>query len=462
MGRREQREAAVLAHLYPGGEEQQPASEHVRLAQLRCCTCAADLASSSMAKNNSYRVLADGALRQALTAAHGVSEGAQWGPAVGTLPRGVCESCRRYFTRWAEAPGDEKVAFIARGWSTQDCGTGDCNQCKRLSEGQPQDTAHTAVRRQRRDHKLTHPDLRTAEPQSDLQRFLAQAAGVRGLNAVDGTVVVSASVINALVAGYEKASSAGLLDGDVADYWMLHAQEIVPGLGAKLDQLGNLLHKKLGPSTRRGSGADTPPVKPSDMKEALEEAHATIVWDVILGLARRSGVSHQAARQEKDEVRVTAMINFLLYLRNQKWSWMARDITLSLGERLPNTQTDLLNRFGVTMTARAGTYHRGLDAKAHPGAVESFFVQHKESLISLMIDDFSKIYLQRRPNGAHRWGVQQYATLLVKAFPDSPCVPAGAPLHDPDGINVPRVSQFFDTHTELMLNKEFESLMPGE
>ena len=347
------------------------------------------------------------------------------------------------------------MPYRAQAWASRECERGDCNQCKRLSR----QAKTTAAMRAPRDHCLSHPSA--SEPQSEVQRFSAKTAGVRGLNASDGSVAVCHSVLSALVDGYNEAKAAGLLDGDVADYWMQHAMNTVPRLGEKLDAVGRLLHDKVGPSTKRNHGADMPPVNPTDMKEALREADAEILWKVFFALARRNGVSHQKARQKKDEVRVTAIINMLLYFRNQKWSWMARDLSLSL-DSLPSTQTDLLNRFGVTMPARSGTNHRRLGAKSHPGAVDAFYCASSGCLISLLIDDFSKICLQWRPNGAPRWDVQMYATLLAKAFPDSPRVQAGVPLHDPDGINVPRVRQYLNLQRDIILDQEFETLLPGE
>jgi len=283
---------------------------------------------------------------------------------------------------------------------------------------------------------------------------------VDGLNSIDGSLVVSVSVIRALVDGYNRASDVGLLDGAVTDFWMQHALKVVPGLGKMLDNVGNLLHQSLGRSTRRRPGADTPPVTPEDMKRALADAEASVLWDVLLGLVQRDGVQHKDARMRKDEVRVTTILNMLLFMRHQKWSWMARDLSLSL-DMLPSTHGDLLNQLGYTLSSRSATTHRRLDAKSHPSAVKNFFDDHKNCLISLMIDDFTKIYLQRRQNGAMYWDVQQYATLLVKAFPDSSRVPAGASLHDPNGINVARVGQYLNQEKGFILNEEFEGLIPG-
>lgn len=107
---------------------------------------------------------------------------------------------------------------------------------------------------------------------------------------------------------------------------------------------------------------------------------------------------------------------------------------------------------------------RVLDQKSHDDAVDAFFSSYKQLLISVMVDNFSKIYLQRRPNGEHCWEVQMYATLIVKAFPDCPAVPAGParPLHDANGLNIDRLQQYMDSKRGPLLEDDFATLFPGQ
>jgi hypothetical protein len=67
-----------------------------------------------------------------------------------------------------------------------------------------------------------------------------------------------------------------------------------------------------------------------------------IVWHAVLGLISQNGADHKSKRRQRDEVRATTIINVLLFYRNQKWTWMARDLEAIL-VTLPNTQTDFLN-----------------------------------------------------------------------------------------------------------------------
>ena len=192
-----------------------------------------------------------------------------------------------------------------------------------------------------------------------------------------------------LADGYTRARGAGLQDGDFLEFWMTElVSKMIPQIGDKLGSVGALLYRKLGEVTARDPC--TPPIMPHDLLDVIQEADAMIVWHAALGLIRQNGADHISKRRQRDEVRATTIINMLLFYRNQRWTWMARDLEAML-VTLPNTQTDFLNQIEVTLSARAGNIHRRLDAKHHPEArvsqiLEGFPCRERQVSVSAYYD----------------------------------------------------------------------------
>ena len=79
----------------------------------------------------------------------------------------------------------------------------------------------------------------------------------------------------------------------------------------------------------------------------------------------------------------------------------------------------------------------------------------------ILLDDFTKIYMQRRPNGMPFLEVQCFATMLVKAFPEVKATPVSADsTHSRAGVDVQRAQQFLESIGPL-LKDNIAAKVPG-
>ena len=181
----------------------------------------------------------------------------------------------------------------------------------------------------------------------------------------------------------ESTSQGGVMQSCTVDSCMRTLVESgILHLGAALVKIGRHIRDKLGNSPDRVDKDGVPvhpDLEPAVTKRMLEALGVSEVWECLRGMTIKpeaTEATHTSARIEKGERRAAFLLYHILYLRSQKWSWVAGDLTATIGGKFGDAELDLLSAMGYTLSARRSRRHRALDAGSLDGTITWFFKEH--------------------------------------------------------------------------------------
>lgn len=174
-----------------------------------------------------------------------------------------------------------------------------------------------------------------------------------------------------------------------------------------------------------------------------------------------------SSRKELNKKRTVSMIYKMCYCLSQLCNIMQVDHALYLNSNCVNQEgMDTEYQLGNTCSRKTKNLKLNMLSDNHQKNLENFFSEaiKNEWLLVLIIDDFTKIHTNRRPNHQHISNVMSMCTIVIKAFTSLKAIKLPkniSKIHDPMGVNIKTlIDDITAPQSMALLSSTYSSTMP--
>ena len=204
---------------------------------------------------------------------------------------------------------------------------------------------------------------------------------------------------------------------------------------------------------------------PEEFIELCRQAGAPNIFNHILQAITDD--RHSSKRQDLNRVRAVSIIYTMCYCRSQMCNVMQVDHAMYLNSnRMAQEGIDTEYRLGHTCSRKASNVINKQLSAQHEKGMKSFV---DEAILNvwvlvLIIDDFTKIYTNRRPD-FQLCNAMSMCTIVVKAFKSLKAIHVPkdiSRIHQPDGVNLAACVNAITSEQQLtLLSNSYASSMPS-